>query len=260
MYGQGLSRWPQGGGGAAAGLVTRARAQAVAVRLTTAERSFYEQIVARARPARAALQAEDAAGGAAGAAGGAPGAPTAAEARRRRAARERALGAAGEALLQARRCCDHPQLTAYWRTLAADLQLGQARARCSRPPRPEPLPQAPPVSGGPCPPIAPATGVARDARRPGRAAARVCRFRARAQGVLAMGEVQERLAEMKAAELQAAERELCGLLNAAAAVALRAAGAPPASAPPAAPLPAAAVRLRVFASAPRAQGVHARPF
>lgn len=152
MYGQGLSRWPQGGGGAAAGLVTRARAQAVAVRLTTAERSFYEQIVARARPARAALQAEDAAGGAAGAAAGAPGAPTAAEARRRRAARERALGAAGEALLQARRCCDHPQLTAYWRTLAADLQLGQARARCRRPPRPEPLPQAPPVSGGPCPP------------------------------------------------------------------------------------------------------------
>ena len=48
--------------------------------------------------------------------------------RRRRVARERALGAAGEAVLQARRCCDHPQLTAYWRTLAADLQLGQARS------------------------------------------------------------------------------------------------------------------------------------
>ncbi len=36
--------------------------QAVAVRLTEAERSFYEQIVAKARPVRAALQQEDAAG------------------------------------------------------------------------------------------------------------------------------------------------------------------------------------------------------
>lgn len=45
----------------------------------------------------------------------------------------------------------------------------------------------------------------------------------RRQGVLAMGEVQERLAEMKAGELQAAERELCSLLNAHAAVLLRAA-------------------------------------
>lgn len=56
------------------------------------------------------------------------------------------------------------------------------------------------------------------------------RYGGRRQGVLAMGEVQERLAEMKAGELQAAERELCSLLNAHAAVLLRAAAgglAPP---------------------------------
>ena len=44
-----------------------------------------------------------------------------------------------------------------------------------------------------------------------------------------MGEMQERLAEMKQGELQAAERELCTLLNAHAAVLLRGAVAGPAA-------------------------------
>ena len=46
-----------------------------------------------------------------------------------------------------------------------------------------------------------------------------------------MGEMQERLAEMKQGELQAAERELCTLLNARAAVLLAAAAAGSAARP-----------------------------
>ncbi|EIE20408.1 hypothetical protein COCSUDRAFT_67348 [Coccomyxa subellipsoidea C-169] len=102
----------------------------VAIVVAEGERSFYRSVQEAAVPAQEALQRHSAAAAPAGdgsdeAGPSSPRTVSRVEAARAERAARRAEEAAGSAVLDLRKCCDHPQLTSLWRRQAREGQLSQ---------------------------------------------------------------------------------------------------------------------------------------
>eukprot|EP00884_Botryococcus_braunii_P013532 jgi/Botrbrau1/2217/Bobra.101_2s0046.1 len=92
------------------------------VEFTTGEASFYEQILDGARQELEALAHHDQVEAVLAHSG------TAVQQRNARHKREKLEAAAAAQVAQARKCCDHAQLTDYWKSFHGDLQLHQGGA------------------------------------------------------------------------------------------------------------------------------------